>query len=322
MMLQGITVRSLRCARELRRLLSTGPIKRVGVVGLGLMGHGVAQITATAGYDVIAVESDDKALAVGMERIKTSLDKMVSKTMKEESAQAKMSKIDSILGNIQPSTNVGTLKDCDLIIEAIIEKEDVKCDFYTKLGPLIKPDAIFASNTSSLPITNMALASQRPDKFVGLHFFNPVQIMKLVEVIRTNHTDSAVFDKVSEFGKSIGKVTVSCIDSPGFIVNRLLIPYLSQAMAMVDREDASVPDIDISMKLGAGHPMGPLTLADYVGLDVCYNVLVGWKEAYPDDPSFFVPKCLEEMVNRGELGRKTGKGFYHWDGDKVGAPVK
>jgi len=145
--------------------------------------------------------------------------------------------------------------------------------------------------------------------------------MKLVEVVKTDYTDPVIFDIVSNFGKSIGKTTVTCKDTPGFIVNRLLIPYLTQAMAMVDRKDASVADIDVSMQLGAGHPMGPLHLADYIGLDISYNVLKGWQVAHPNEAAFFVPDCLEKMIKEGNLGRKTGKGFYHWQGDKIGAPV-
>lgn len=207
------------------------------------------------------------------------------------------------------------------ISQAIVEIESIKIEFYKNLGKIAKADAVFASNTSSLPITNMAVASGRPKQFVGLHFFNPVQIMKLVEVIQTVHTDPATFDRMIGFGKDIGKVTVSCKDTPGFIVNRLLIPFLSQAMAMVDRKDAAVPDIDVSMQLGAGHPMGPLHLADYVGLDICYNVLKGWQEAYPNESAFIIPKCLEEKVKRGDLGRKSGRGFYVWEGDKLIKPA-
>lgn len=230
------------------------------------------------------------------------------------------SKINDTLAMITPTTDLNDVKDCDLIIEAIIEIEDIKIDFYKKLGKIARPDAILASNTSSLPITNMAVASGRAERFVGLHFFNPVQIMKLVEVIRTTHTSDQVFDRMLAFGKDIGKVPVSCKDTPGFIVNRLLIPFLSQAMAMVDRNDASVADIDVSMQLGSGHPMGPLTLADYVGLDLCLNILRGWKEAYPNEQSFIIPQCLVDKVAKGEFGRKSGKGFYLWEGDKAIRP--
>ena len=192
----------------------------------------------------------------------------------------------------------------------------LKVDFYTRLSSIAKSDCVFASNTSSLRITEMAVASQRPDKFVGLHFFNPVQIMRLVEVIRTEHTDDAIYERVKEFGKTVGKTVVCCGDSPGFIVNRLLVPYLAQAMAMVDRKDASIVDIDASMRLGAGHPMGPLELSDYIGLDTALHILEGWVQDFPNEPAFFVPKVLKAKVASGMLGRKSGKGFYKWEGDK------
>jgi 3-hydroxyacyl-CoA dehydrogenase len=222
---------------------------------------------------------------------------------------------------ITPTTDLKAAKDCDIIVEAIIEIEKVKLDFYENLGKIASPKTIFASNTSSLPITNMAVSSGRPKQFVGLHFFNPVQIMKLVEVVKTTHTSQETFDRAFQFSKEIGKVPVTCKDTPGFIVNRLLIPYMSQAMAMYDRQDASIADIDVSMQLGAGYPMGPLHLADYVGLDICYNVLKGWTQAYPNDATYFVPKCLEEHISKGNLGRKTGKGFYEWQGDKIGKAI-
>ena len=227
-----------------------------------------------------------------------------------------------IMGRINTSLNLEDVNSCDLIIEAIPENMNLKLSFYENLGQLVSnKDAVFASNTSSLQITAMAEASGRPENFVGLHFFNPVQMMKLVEVIKTDRTSKATFDAMTEFGQKIGKTTVSCSDTPGFIVNRLLVPYLAQALAMVDRGDASIPDIDVSMQLGAGHPMGPVHLADYIGLDTMHSILVGWKEDFPDEKAFFMPKCLDEKIKAGDLGRKTGKGFYHWDGEKRGGLV-
>lgn len=304
-----------------RMMSANGKIQNIGVVGLGLMGHGIAQIAAQNGFNVIAVEAKKEALDTGVGRIQGSLSKIVAKDLKngkfKSEADAK-AHLDGVLGKIKPTVDIKDTRDCDLVVEAIVEIEHIKIDFYKNLGGIVNPNAIFASNTSSLPITNMAVASGRANQFVGLHFFNPVQIMKLVEVIRTEHTSPEIFQQMLQFGRDIGKTPVSCKDTPGFIVNRLLIPYLSQAMAMVDRQDASIADIDISMQLGAGYPMGPLHLADYVGLDICYNVLKGWKDAYPNDPSFFIPKCLAEKMAKGELGRKSGKGFYEWSGDKVG----
>ena len=299
-------------------------LKTIGVVGLGLMGHGVAQVTAQAGYNVVAIELQPAALDAGLQRIKGSLNKVIAKDVtkgKYKSEAEGKSAYDEIMSKIKTTTDLKDAHNCDLIIEAIAENMDLKINFYKNLGPIIKKDCIFASNTSSLQITNMAIASGRPDKFVGLHFFNPVQIMKLVEVIKTDKTNDAVFNEVINFGKKIGKTTVSCGDTPGFIVNRLLVPYLTQAIAMYDRKEASIADIDVSMQLGAGHPMGPLHLADYIGLDTLLSILKGWKKDFPNEPAFFIPKGLEEKVSKGDLGRKSGKGYYTWQGDKVIGPI-
>eukprot|EP00605_Chrysophyceae_sp_TOSAG23-4_P002704 GSChrysophyteH1.ASY1.ANO1.2982.1 assembled CDS len=283
--------------------------KRVGIVGIGgLMGHGVAQVTAAAGYDVLGIESQQSALDAGVKRIDDSLSKVikrnVSKGVYDEAAG--VAKKAEIMGRIQTSLNLEDVNSCDLIIEAIPENMNLKLSFYENLGQLVSnKDVVFASNTSSLQITAMAEASGRPENF-------------LVEVIKTDHTSKATFDAMTEFGQKIGKTTVSCNDTPGFIVNRLLVPYLAQALAMVDRGDASIPDIDVSMQLGAGHPMGPVHLADYIGLDTTHSILVGWQDDFPDEKAFFMPKCLDEKVKAGDLGRKTGKGFYHWDGEKRG----
>eukprot|EP01039_Chlorochromonas_danica_P010162 gene10162-11246_t len=307
----------------LRLTRAASGFTKVGVVGLGLMGHGVAQVAAQAGFQVVAVESKQEALDTGIKRIHNSLSKVIAKDVKNgkiASEEEGKKKFNEVISRIHPTIKLADAGDCDVIIEAIVEIEQVKIDFYKTLAPLAKKDTIFASNTSSLPITNMALASGRANQFVGLHFFNPVQIMKLVEVIRTEHTDPKVFERMLELGKEFGKTPVKCKDTPGFIVNRLLVPYLAQGMAMVDRQDATIPDIDVSMQLGAGHPMGPLTLADYVGLDTSLNILSGWKTNFPNEPSFIVPECLKEKVAKGELGRKTGKGFYIWEGDKAVKP--
>ena len=247
----------------------------MGVVGLGLMGHGIAQTAATAAArdgvhsSIVAYESDAIFLDRGRDRIQTSVDRLVSKG-KLESSDA-----EALLGKITYTTDRDALSDADLIVEAIIENMDLKKSLYADLGARCKPSTVFASNTSSLSITQMALASGRPDKFVDVHFFNPVQLMKLVEVVRTEYTDAAAFDDVIEWVGRIGKVGVKCSDTPGFIVNRLLVPSLMQAMSLVERGDASVADVDLSMQLGAGHPMGPLHLADYIGLDTCLFIVEG-----------------------------------------------
>lgn len=295
---------------------------KLGVIGLGLMGHGIAQTAAAAAAKdsvhsaVIAYESDQTFLDRGRERIQTSVDKLVSKE-KMSSGEA-----EALMGKITFTLDRDALADTDMIVEAIIENMDLKKSLYADLGARCKPTTVFASNTSSLSITQMALSSGRPNKFVGVHFFNPVQIMKLVEVVRTDHTDKAVFDSVLEWVEHIGKVGVSCKDTPGFIVNRLLVPNLMQAIALVERGDASTKDVDLSMQLGAGHPMGPLHLADYIGLDTCLFIVEGWVKDFPDDKAFVVPAILKQKVDRNELGRKTGKGFYHWSADKRGDPVE
>jgi 3-hydroxyacyl-CoA dehydrogenase len=296
---------------------SSSSFDKVGVVGLGLMGHGIAQVSAASGVhsSIIAYEPDQKYLDSGKIRIEKSVAKLVSKQKLSEQ------EANTVLGRITYTTDINQLADADFIVEAVIENMSLKEDLYTKLGKTCKPETIFASNTSSLSIAEMAAFSGRPENFVGVHFFNPVQIMKLVEVIRTDKTDPAVFEKAYNWVSDIKKVPVTCGDTPGFIVNRLLVPSLMQALLMVDRNDASVHDIDISMQLGAGHPMGPIHLADYIGLDTCYYIVQGWVEKYPNEPSFVVPKCLKSKVEAGELGRKTGKGFYNWDGDKRGDPV-
>lgn len=299
------------------RALSTSTFDKVGVVGLGLMGHGICQVSATSGMhsSVVAYEPEQRFLDAGKDRIEKSIAKLVAREkMSQEQA-------DAALSGITFTTDVSELADADFIVEAVIENIDLKQQLYGSLGDVCKPETIFASNTSSLSIAEMAAFSGRPENFVGVHFFNPVQIMKLVEVIRTDQTDPAVFDQALSWVSDIGKVPVSCGDTPGFIVNRLLVPALMQAMLMVDRKDASVKDIDLSLQLGAGHPMGPLHLSDYIGLDTSLYIVEGWVEKYPNEPAFVIPKCLKEMVEAGHLGRKSGQGFYHWDGDKRGDPV-
>mmetsp|Transcript_17162 Transcript_17162/g.44393 ORF Transcript_17162/g.44393 Transcript_17162/m.44393 type:complete len:323 (-) Transcript_17162:111-1079(-) len=295
------------------------PIESIGVVGLGLMGHGIAQAAATAGMHVTGVEREQGALDKGRGRIETSVGKLLARQVsKGEIDQASAdTEAARILGNLTYATDIERVAQCDLVIEAIVEDMAIKVPFWSQLGALCKPEAIFASNTSSLPVTAQAVASGRPAQFVGLHFFNPVQLMRLVEVIGTEHTSAATLEAAQAWASRLpDKVVVTCKDTPGFIVNRLLVPSIAQALAMVDRADASIADIDVAMKLGAGHPMGPVLLADYVGLDTTRAILSGWVEAHPDEPAFFVPRCLEAKVAAGHLGRKTGRGFYVWEGDK------
>jgi len=293
-------------------------IQKVGVIGCGLMGHGIVQIAAQGGFEVVALETEQSFLDKGLGRIDKSVNKLASKMVekgKMDEPAGKQMVMDT-LGRITGSTDKADLADCDLVIEAIVENLDIKNELFAELGGICKPETVFASNTSSFPIGEMAAASGRPSRFVGLHFFNPVQLMRLVEVVRTDETDEEVFAAARGFGEACGKSPVSCKDTPGFVVNRLLVPYMVQALLMLERGDASREDIDTAMQLGCGHPMGPLTLTDYVGLDTTLSILQGWKERYPNEPAFDVPKVLVTMVAEGKLGRKSGEGFYKWDGDK------
>jgi len=290
----------------------------VGCIGLGLMGHGICQVSAFSGNHskVVAFEKEQQFLDAGRERILKSVEKLVEKEkISADDAEKSM-------GRIVFTTDMDALHDVDFVVEAVIENIDLKEELYTALGQICQPKTIFGSNTSSLSIADMAAFSGRPDRFLGIHFFNPVQLMKVVEVIKTDQTDPAVLEKGLKWVEEIGKVSVLCDDTPGFIVNRILVPMLMQSMTLIDRNIASVKDVDVAMKLGCGHPMGPLHLADYIGLDTCYYIVKGWMEKYPNEKDFFIPNCLEEMVQEGDLGRKTGKGFYYWDGEKRGGPVQ
>ena len=287
-------------------------VKKVGVVGCGLMGHGIAQVAAQGGCTVVAVETEQKFLDSGLARIDKSLAKLAEK------AKEKGGSFDAaaVRARISGSLERKALADCDLVVEAIVEDLAVKNKLFAELGKLCKPETIFASNTSSFPIAEMAKASGRPARFVGLHFFNPVQLMKLVEVVRTDATSDEVFAEARAFGETCGKSPVACKDTPGFVVNRLLVPYMAEAMKMADRGDASIQDIDTAMKFGCGYPMGPFELTDYVGLDTTLSILQGWVERYPNEPAFKIPAVLQKLVNDKKLGRKSGQGFYKWEGDK------
>jgi 3-hydroxyacyl-CoA dehydrogenase len=276
------------------------------------MGHGIAQVAAQGGCDVVVVETEQKLLDSGLARIDKSLAKLAEK------AKEKNTPFDAggIRARIKGSLERKSVADCDLVVEAIVENLDVKNALFSDLGKLCKPSAIFASNTSSFPIAAMAKASGRPSQLVGLHFFNPVQLMKLVEVVRTDETSDEVFAAARAFGEACGKTPVACKDTPGFIVNRLLVPYMAESMKMADRGDATPQDIDTAMKLGCGYPMGPFELTDYVGLDTTLSILQGWVKAHPNEPAFKIPPSLEKKVKAGKLGRKSGEGFYKWEGDK------
>jgi 3-hydroxyacyl-CoA dehydrogenase len=293
-------------------------ISKVGVIGCGLMGHGIAQVAAQGGCQVIAVEADQAALERGLGRIEQSLEKLAQRAVAKDKvpeAEAR-ARTAAVRGRISGSLERQAVAGCDLVIEAIVEDLEAKKQLFAELGRLCQPQAIFASNTSSFPIGAMAAASGRPKRFVGLHFFNPVQLMRLVEVVRTADTSEDVFAAARAFAEACGKTPIACKDTPGFVVNRLLVPYMTQALQMLERGDASAEDIDTAMKLGCGYPMGPIELTDYVGLDTTLSIVQGWVKAYPKDPAFAVPAILQRKVAEKKLGRKTGEGFYKWDGDK------
>jgi 3-hydroxybutyryl-CoA dehydrogenase len=279
-------------------------IKKVGVLGCGLMGSGIAQVSATAGYDVVVLEQDQKFLDKGFAGIDKSLAKFAEKGKLKEP-------VETVRARLKGATTREALADCDIIIEAIIENVDEKKKTFSALDAIVKKDAIFASNTSSISITEVAAATKRPDRFVGLHFFNPVPLMQLVEVVRTIATNDQVFEAAYEFGKSLGKVPVRTSDKTGFIVNRLLVPYMLDAIRAYEEGVGSIPDIDNAMKLGCGYPMGPFTLLDFVGLDTTYYITHVMFEEFKER-RFASPPLLKRLVMAGWYGRKTGKGFYDY----------
>ncbi|HTU34102.1 MAG TPA: 3-hydroxybutyryl-CoA dehydrogenase [Candidatus Acidoferrum sp.] len=281
------------------------PIEKIGVVGCGLMGSGIAQVAAQAGYPVVVREVSEQLVGKGLKSIEKNLDRMVEKGAVSASDR------DRARGRLRGTTNLDDLKDCDLIIEAIIEQLPAKRELWSALDKLCPKDAIFASNTSSLSITEMATFTQRPDRFLGLHFFNPVPVMKLVEVIRTIATDPKVYDDALAFGTKLGKTPVRTTDRTGFIVNRLLVPYILDAVRALEDGVGSIEDIDNSMKLGCGHPMGPLTLLDFVGLDTTYYIANIMFDEFKEK-RFAPPPLLKRMVLAGWHGRKTGRGFYDY----------
>jgi 3-hydroxyacyl-CoA dehydrogenase len=292
-------------------------IQKVGVVGCGLMGHGIAQVAAQGGFDVIVVETEQKFLDGGLARIDKSLAKLAEKAVeKGKSADQAKAEAAGVRARIRGSLDRKALADRDLVVEAIVENLDEKRKLFADLGRICRKEAILASNTSSFPIAEMAKASGRPAQTVGLHFFNPVQLMRLVEVVRTGATSEEAFAAVRAFGEACGKTPVACKDTPGFVVNRLLVPFMVQSLLMLERGDASAADIDAAMKLGCGHPMGPIELTDYVGLDTTLAILEGWVKAHPGESAFAIPAVLKKKVAEGKLGRKTGEGFYKWQGDK------
>jgi 3-hydroxybutyryl-CoA dehydrogenase len=284
-------------------------IEKVGVLGCGLMGSGIAQVSAHAGFETVVLEVEQKFLDKGFGGIEKSLAKFVEKGKMSADERA------TVQSRLKGTTDINELADCDIIIEAIMENKDLKLDTYGKLEAVAKAGAIFASNTSSLTITELSMATMRPHDFVGLHFFNPVPMMKLVEVVRTILTSDEAFDAAFEFAKKLGKQPVAARDNSGFIVNRLLVPYILDAIRAWEEGVGSVEDIDKGMMLGCGYPMGPFTLLDFVGLDTTYYITEVMFEEYKEK-RFAAPPLLRKMVLAGRYGRKTGKGFYDYSGEK------
>ena len=280
-------------------------IQKVGVVGCGLMGSGIAQVAAAAGFSTVVREVSAELLDKGLKSIEKNLNRLAEKGTITEAVKGE------IRGRLKGTTAIHDLKDCDVIVEAIIEQLPAKRELFSALDALCPPSTIFASNTSSLTITEIAAATKRPQKFVGLHFFNPVPVMKLVEVVRTIATEPAVYEEMIAFGVKLGKTPVRAQDSTGFIVNRLLVPYLLDAIRALEEGVGSIEDIDKAMQLGCGYPMGPFTLLDFVGLDTTYYVANVMFEEFRE-PTFAPPPLLKRMVLAGRLGRKSGQGFYKY----------
>lgn len=304
-------------ALQCRALVSEGPIERigcgemsgiarVGVVGFGLMGSGIAQVCAQAGYDTLVREVSQAPLTKGFERIDASLARLVKGgKLSEEDARATR-------GHLRSTTSLGDFGDRDLVIEAVVERIEVKREVYQELDRVCGPDTIFTSNTSSLTIVEMAAATTRPDRFAGLHFFNPAPIMPLVEIVRAITTSDGTIEALRGFVSSLGKTGVVCQDTPGFIVNRLMVPYLLSAIRALEQGVASAEEIDQAVKLGLRHPMGPFELLDYTGLDINLHVAEIFFDEFKD-PNMAPPALLKRMVLAGRLGTKSGRGFYEYD---------
>jgi 3-hydroxybutyryl-CoA dehydrogenase len=283
-------------------------IEKVGVLGAGLMGHGIAQVAAQAGYQVVLREVNEPTLAKGLGKIEKQLARAVEK------GKSSQEDADAVRGRITGTAHYRDLADCDLVIEAITEDLALKLEMWREVDEIVKPEAVFATNTSSLAVIDQAAATGRAERFVGLHYFNPAQVMRLVEVVRCVTTSDEAFDTALEFARSEGKLAIPTKDKAGFIVNRLLVPYMLDAMRAFEEGVGSVGEIDEAMKAGAGHPMGPLTLADFVGLDTLGSICDVLFDEFRER-RFARPPTLRKMLSAGWFGRKTGKGFYDYSGD-------
>ena len=287
-------------------------IEKVGVLGAGLMGHGLAQVAAQSGYEVVLREVDEATLQKGIGKIEKQLARAVEK------GKSTQEDADAVRGRLHGTVDYADLADCDLVIEAITESLPLKLEMWREVDAIVKPDAVFATNTSSLAVIDQAAATSRPGQFVGLHYFNPAQVMKLVEVVRCITTSDEAFDTALEFARSEGKLAIPTKDKAGFIVNRLLVPYLLDGMRAYEEGVGSIDEIDEAMKAGAGHPMGPLTLSDFVGLDTLGSICDVLFDEFRER-RFARPPVLRKMLSAGWFGRKTGIGFYDYSGE---APVE
>jgi 3-hydroxybutyryl-CoA dehydrogenase len=283
-------------------------IERVGVLGAGLMGHGIAQVAAQSGYQVVVREVDDATLAKGVGKIESQLSRAVQREkLTQEQA-------DEVRGRITPTVQYRDLHDCDLVIEAITESLPLKLEMWREIDEIVKPPAVFATNTSSLPVIDQAAVTGRPAQFVGMHYFNPPQVMKLVEVVRCVTSSEQALSTALEFVRSEGKLAIPTKDKAGFIVNRLLVPYMLDAIRAYEESVGSVAEIDEAMKAGAAHPMGPLTLADFVGLDTLGSICDVLFDEFRER-RFARPPTLRKMLAAGWYGRKSGMGFYEYSGE-------
>jgi 3-hydroxybutyryl-CoA dehydrogenase len=284
-------------------------VNRVGVVGCGLMGHGIAQICAQAGWDVVVRELDRETLDAGIGKIEKQLSRAVEKGRVEQGDA------DAVKGRINGTLDYSDLAECDLVIEAITEDLDAKLEMWREVDGVVKDGAVFATNTSSLPVVDQAVATGRPESFLGMHFFNPAQVMPLLEVVQTVTTSDEALNTGFEVGERLGKTCVHARDKTGFIVNRLLVPYMLDAIRAYEEGFGAIDQIDIAMKAGANHPMGPLTLADFVGLDTLAAIADVMFDEYRER-RFAAPPTLRKMVAAGLYGRKSGKGFYDYSGEE------
>ncbi len=284
-------------------------ISKVGVLGCGIMGHGISQICAQAGWDVVVREIDQAPLDKGMAKISKQLSRALEK------GKIDQSEADAVLGRITPTLDYGDLAESDLVIEAITEDLEMKLEMWAEVDKLVKDDAFLATNTSSLSVATQAEATSRPERMIGLHFFNPPQVMPLLEVVRAERSGDEAVALGFEVGEKLGKTTVAAKDNRGFIVNRLLVPYMLDAIRAHEQGVGSINDIDTGMMAGASHPMGPLTLADFVGLDTLAAIAKVMVDAYGEE-RFAAPETLQKMVSAGDFGRKSGRGFYDYSGDQ------